>query len=495
MSNNINCEHCLPDDASERRENENENKSDNGSGRYDLVVIGSGGAGMAAAITGVREGARVLMVERGTIGGTCVNIGCVPSKNLLRASEVYHQAGYHPFAGIETAAGRVDMAELVKQKDSLLDSLRREKYLDLIEEYGWELARGEARFVNEETLEVGQRRIRAQAFVVATGAAPAVPPIPGLREAGYLTSTEALSLTEVPSSLFIIGAGYVALELGQLFSRLGTRVTMAQRGPTLLDEYEPEIGQVMGEVLRSQGVEVITGAHIERVRGGPEGRRVHLTVDGASEVREVSHVLVAAGRAPNTASLNLRAAGVQVDERGAVRVNEQLQSTNPRVWAAGDVTLGPQFVYVAAYEGKLAAENALKGTGRTLDFTALPAVIFTHPQVAVTGLSEAEARARGLRVSTTTLPLDVVPRARVNYQTTGLVKMVADERTGRILGVHMVAENAGDVIYSGVLAVKYGLTIDDLIDTFAPYLTMAESLKLAAQSFEQDVHTLSCCAA
>lgn len=466
---------------------------------YDMAVIGSGGAAMAAAITGVEAGARVVMIERGTIGGTCVNIGCVPSKTLLRASEIYHQAAHHPFNGVETSEGKVDLASLIAQKDELVAQMRQEKYEGLIEEYGWDLIQGEAHFVDEQTLAVGDRHIKASTYLIATGADPAIPPIPGLPEAGYLTSTEALALTELPETLFVIGAGYIALELGQLFSRLGTRVALVQRGPRLLEEYEPEIGELMQDVLTHQGIEVIAGAQVERVERADKERngkrKVHLTVKGKNQVHEVDQVLVATGRRPNTEALNLRVAGIEIDERGAVVVDEQLRTTNPRVWAAGDVTLAPQFVYVASYEGKLAAENALKGADRAVDFTALPAVIFTSPQVAVVGLTEQEARAQGHSVKSSVLPLDIVPRAQVNHDTVGLVKMVAEEGSNRILGVHMVGESAGDVIYAGTLAVKYGLTVEELVDSFAPYLTMAESLKLAAQSFDRDVHKLSCCAA
>lgn len=468
---------------------------DNASSQYDLAVIGSGGAAMAAAITAVGAGARVVMVERGTIGGTCVNIGCVPSKTLLRGSEIYHRAAHHPFEGLQTSASKVNMPTLIAQKDALVANLRQEKYANLIHDYGWELVRGEAHFIDQQTLNVGERRINAHTYIVATGADPAVPDIPGLGGAGYLTSTTALALTILPKSLFIIGAGYIALELGQYFSRLGTRVTLMQRGRRFLEEYEPEIGEVMRKLLSDQGIEVLTGDHIDEVESSEQSHLVHLTVEGERKSREATHLLVATGRQPNTSALNLEAAGIQLDERRAIQVDDQLRTTNPRVWAAGDVTLGPQFVYAAAYEGKLAAENALKGVGRTVDFTALPGVIFTDPQIAMVGVTEAEAHAQGLEVKSTLLPLDSVPRAQVNHDMTGLIKLVAEEGSNRIVGVHIIAENAGDVIYAGTLAVKFGLTIEDLVESFAPYLTMAEGLKLAAQSFGRDVHKLSCCAA
>ncbi|WP_041328214.1 mercury(II) reductase [Rubrobacter xylanophilus] len=469
-----------------------------GGGRhdYDLAIIGSGGGAFAAAIRAVERGARVAMIERGTVGGTCVNVGCVPSKTLLRGAEIYHRAGHHPFEGVRTKALAADYGAMVAQKDRLVGRMRQEKYLDLVEEYGWELIRGEAAFEDEGTLRVEGRRISAAAYLIATGARPAVPPIPGLEEAGYLTSTTNMELEEAPESVLVIGAGYVAIEQGQLLSRLGSRVTLMQRGPRLLREQEPEVSEAMMEALRREGIEVLTGVRIERAGKTEKGKkRLHLAVGGEERVLEGEEILVAAGRRPNVEELGLERAGVELDERGAVRVDGRLGTTNPRVWAAGDVTLGPQYVYVAAYEGALAADNALGGAGREVDLSALPGVIFSDPQVASVGLTERRARERGLEVQSSVLPLEAVPRALVNHDTLGVIKLVAEAGTGRLLGAHMVAENAGDVIYAATLAVRFGLTVSDLAENFAPYLTMSEGLKLAAQAFGRDVSRLSCCAA
>lgn len=462
---------------------------------YDLAVIGSGGGAMAAAIRATELGARVVMVERGTLGGTCVNIGCVPSKTLLRGGDVYYQAGHHPFAGVETRAGKVDLAALVAQKDELVQRLRREKYEDLIAEYGWEVVRGEACFVDDRTLEVDGRRIRAKHYVVATGASPAVPPIPGLAASDYLTSTTALELERVPERLVVVGSGYIALELGQLFRHLGSEVTLMQRSPRILKEYDPEIGEAVHEVLTEQGIELVTGARFERVEGDARGRRVHVEVSGKERTVEGDELLVATGRTPNTAALHLDRAGVKTGDRREIVVDDFGRTSNPRVYAAGDVTLGPQFVYVAAYEGALAAENALNGAERRLDLRAVPGVTFTNPAIATVGLTEAQVRAAGHQVKASVLPASAVPRALVNRDTHGVFKIVADSETDRILGVHVVAENAGDMIYAGVLAVKFNLTVRDLTETLAPYLTMSEGLKLAAQTFGRDVSKLSCCAA
>lgn len=470
--------------------------ADGGGYEYDLAVIGSGGGAFAAAIRAVDSGARVVMIERGTIGGTCVNVGCVPSKTLLRAAETNHRAGHHPFGGAETKAEAVDYGALVAQKDGLVEDLRNEKYADLVDEYGWEMIRGEASFVDGETLRVGERTVRAGAYIVATGARPSVPEVPGLEEVGYLTSTTNMELGEVPGSMLVIGAGYVGLEQGQLMSRIGSRVTVMQRGPRLLAEGEPEVSEAMREGLEREGIEVLTGVRIERAEGTEDGRkRLHLTVDGENRVLEGDEILVAAGRVPNVEELGLGRAGVELDERGAVRVDEGLATTNPKVWAVGDVTLGPQYVYVAAHEGAMAADNALSGEGKTLDFGALPGVMFTDPQAATVGLTEARARAAGWGVETSVLPLSAVPRALVNRDTLGVIKLVAEAGTGRLLGAHVVAENAGDVIYAATLAVRFRLTVSDLADGFAPYLTMSEGLKLAAQTFGRDVSKLSCCAA
>ncbi len=470
-------------------------RPEDGDAEYDLAIVGSGGGAFAAAIRAVGLGARVVMVERGTVGGTCVNVGCVPSKTLLRAAETYHRAGHHPFEGIETTAGTVDYGALVAQKDGLVSDLRREKYADLIDEYGWEFVEGEAGFEDARTLRVGDRRIRAGAYLLATGARPAVPEVPGLEEAGYLTSTTAMELEEVPGSVLVIGAGYVALEQGQLLSRLGSRVTLMQRGPRLLRDYEPEVSEAVAAGLEREGIGVLTGVRLKRAERTETGKRLYLDVGGEERVLEGEEILVAAGRKPNVEELGLDRARVELDERGAVRVDEQLRTTNPRVWAVGDVTLGPQYVYVAAHEGALAVDNALSRAGRTLDFGALPGVMFTDPQVATVGLTEARARAEGRDVDTSVLPLSAIPRALVNRDTLGLFKLVVDAATNKVIGAHVVAENAGDVIYAATLAVRFGLTVSDLADGFAPYLTMSEGMKLAAQTFRRDVSKLSCCAA
>jgi mercuric reductase len=461
---------------------------------YDLAIVGSGGGAFAAAITAAERGARVVMIERGTLGGTCVNIGCVPSKTQLRAGELFWHAGHQTFAGIRTRAESVDLPALVRQKDELVASLRKEKYADLIDGYGWELVRGEALFEDPQTLRVGDRAIHADGIVVATGARPAIPAIEGLNAVDYLTSTSLLDLKQLPEHLVVIGAGYVGLELGQLFRHLGSRVTLIQRSERMLKGYDPEISDVMHDVLTDEGIDVLLGVTYLGIKQDGSAKRVRILVQGQERTIEGDALLVAVGRTPNTETLNLNAGGVATGSRGEIVVDEHLRTNNPRVYAAGDVTLGPQYVYVAAHEGAVAAENALGGT-RPVDLRAVPGVTFTTPSIATVGLTEEAARQAGRDPKATILPLHAVPRALVNRDQRGIFKVVADAHTDEVLGVHVVAENAGDVIYAAVLAVRFHLTVKDLTDTFAPYLTMSEGLKLAAQTFDRDVSKLSCCAA
>jgi len=463
-------------------------------GDYDLLIIGSGGAAFSAAIKAIEYGAKVAMIERGTIGGTCVNIGCVPSKTLLRAGEINHLAKVNSFTGLQTSAGEVDLAPLIKQKNELVGELRNQKYVDLIDEYGFDLIEGEAKFIDENTVKVNGKKLSAKRFLIATGASPSLPLISGLEEVEYLTSTTLLELKNVPKRLTVIGAGYIGMELGQLFHNLGSEVTLMQRSERLLKEYDPEISEAVEKALVEQGINLVTGASFERVEQAGEIKKVYVTVDGKKKIIESEQLLVATGRKPNTDKLNLHVAGVEVGPRKEIKINDYAQTSNEKIYAAGDVTLGPQFVYVAAYEGGIVADNAIGGLNKKIDLSVVPGVTFTNPSIATVGLTEEQAKEKGYEVKTSVLPLNAVPRAIVNRETTGVFKLVADAKTLKVLGVHIVSENAGDVIYAATLAVKFGLTVEDIKETLAPYLTMSEGLKLAALTFDKDVSKLSCCA-
>lgn len=461
---------------------------------YDLLIIGSGGAAFSAAIKAVEYGSKVGMIERGTVGGTCVNIGCIPSKTLLRAGEINQSAHVNIFEGLHTSTGEVELDRLVDQKNELVDDLRKQKYTNLIDDYGFDLIKGEAKFIDENTVTVSGQTYSAQRFLIATGASPLLPRITGLKEVDYLTSTTLLELRKLPKRLTIIGSGYIGRELGQLFHNLGSEVTLIQRSKRLLKEYDPEISEAMEKALIEQGIKLISGATYERVEQDGNIKKVHIIVNGKNKVIESDELLVGTGRKPNTEVLNLSAAGVQVGPNNEIKINAFAQTSNRKIYAAGDVTLGPQFVYVAAYEGGIAAGNAIGGLNKAIDLSVVPGVSFTSPQFATVGLTQQQAKEKGYEVKKAVLSLENVPRAIVNHNTTGVFKLVVDRKTQKILGVHIVSENAGEVIYGASLAVKFGLTVADLKDTLAPYLTMSEGLKLAALAFDKDISKLSCCA-
>ena len=461
---------------------------------YDLVVIGSGSAAFGAAIRATDAGARVALMESNVVGGTCVNVGCIPSKAMLAPAEAYFRAGHHPFAGIQTSANGFDLGAMVDSKARLVEELRAKKYIELAKDYGFTICHGLAEFVDSETIECGGERIRAGKYIIATGASPEVPSIAGLKDAGYLTSTTALELREPPKRLAVLGAGPVGLEMGQLFMRLGSAVTFIARGEVASRE-EPETSEALRAVLEEEGAKVFTNSVVTGVERVAGGRRIHFMKDRRQDAVEVDEILVATGRKPNTQGLGLEKAGIELTDRQAIKVGDELLTTNPRVWAAGDVTGHRQLVYVAAYEGSIAAVNALEGAGRKVDYHSLPRVIFTSPTFAAAGLTDEEAIARGFNCECRVLPMSAVPRALVNRDTRGFMKIVAEAGTGKILGASMVADGAGDVIHSVVLAIQFGLTTDDVANTWAPYLTFSEAFKLASQTFKRDVSKLSCCAA
>jgi len=476
-----------------------------GDTRFDLAVIGSGGGAFAAAIRATGLGKRVVMVERGTVGGTCVNTGCVPSKALIAAAEARHVAldsGRHP--GISTSAAPVDMRGLIDGKTVLVEAVRAEKYVDLATDYGWTLRHGEATFTgtpDAPALQVTSAdgtvdTIEADHFLVATGSRPWVPPIPGLDGVDHLTSTPAMELEEVPESLLVLGGGYVGLEQAQLFARLGSRVTMLVRS-RLASREEPEVSETVAGVFAEEGIRVVRRATVDAIGSDPTTGEVvaTATVSGGREAFRASRVLVALGRRPVTDALNLGAVEVKTGDAGEILVDARLASSNPRIWAAGDVTGHREFVYVAAAHGTLALDNAFTGADRGVDYRHLPRVTFTSPAIGAVGMTEEQVLAADIRCDCRVLPLQYVPRALVNRDTRGFVKVVANAETGQILGLTVVAKDAGELAAAGVYLLEAGMTISQVAGMWAPYLTMTEAIKLACQSFTTDVSKLSCCAA
>lgn len=463
--------------------------------RYDLAIVGSGSAAFATAIAASRSGASVLLVEEGLVGGTCVNVGCVPSKALLAAAEARHIASDMRFPGISTTANGVNMAALIAGKESLVEMLRLEKYEHLAELYGFDILHGHGRFGSGGTLAVDGAPVVADHYVIATGATPWSPPIPGLEKVAFLTSTTAMELDHVPESLVVIGGNAVGLEQGQLFAHLGSKVTIVEALPGIAPFEEPEVSGALAGIFGDEGIAIEAGARVTRVL--QENGTIAVEIDTAHQSSEVraEALLVATGRRPNTRNLGLDEVGVSVGSRGEVVVNDELRTTNPRIFAAGDVTGHPQFVYVAGLHGGIVADNALSGAHRRVDYRTLPRVTFTSPQIASVGMTDEEAGRSGINCECRVLSLAHVPRAIVNRDTRGVAKIVAERGTGRVLGIHLLADGAADAILAGVYALEAKFTVEQIAATWAPYLTMSEAIKLTAQSFSRDVNALSCCAA
>lgn len=462
---------------------------------FDILIVGSGGAGTAAAILASELGARTAIVEGAkVVGGTCVNVGCIPSKYLIEAAARYH-ATKTSFPGITTCEPQVAWEQVLQEKQALIETLRQQKYVNVLASYeGVELLRGEARLLGGGRVQVGADEVRAGKIILATGASPVLPTVNGLDTAGALNSTTAMELQQLPSSLLVIGAGPVGLELGQTFARFGVKVTVLEMAPRILPVEDRDVAKALADALTEEGISIRSGVRIEEVLHNDAGRVVVLAVDGSHETLEAEQLLVAAGRRPDTSGLGLEAAGVELDGRGFIQVDEFMRTSNPDILAAGDVTGAPQFVYVAALTGAIAAQAALSEKVEPVDLTVTPRVTFTDPQVAAVGLTEEEASAMGLSARVTSLPVKELPRAAVSRRGNGVIKLVAETGSDRLLGAHVLSPNAGNIIGEVSLAIRFGLTANDLVSTLHPYLTWAEGMKLAAQTFTKDVTKLSCCA-
>ncbi len=464
-------------------------------GQYDLAVIGAGSAGFSAAITAADMGAQVAIIGYGTIGGTCVNVGCVPSKTLIRAAETLHIGDNAArFEGIEASARVTDWGAVIKQKQQLVDDLRKAKYSDLLPAYNSIAYRqGKAAFTDDGALAVNGEIINAKKIIIATGTRPALPSIAGIESVPYLTSTTALEMKTLPESMIIIGAGYIGAEIAQMFARAGVNITLVSRRG-LLPEAEPEISAALSGYFADEGIQLVKNISYQRIEQA--GNMVELHVNDADGARVITaeKVMIASGRTPNTEQLNLAAAGIEISDNQGIKVDRQMRTSCDNIYAAGDVTGNDQFVYMAAYGAKIAARNALDSNKLSYDNTIMPTIVFTDPQIASVGYTEAEARAAGYEVKTSLLGLDNVPRALAARDTRGLFKLIGDGKTGKLLGSHILAPEGADSIQTAAVAIKAGMTYEELGSMIFPYLTTVEGLKLAAQTFDMDVSKLSCCA-
>ena len=461
---------------------------------FDLVILGAGSAGFAAAIKASELGKKTAIIENGTIGGTCVNVGCVPSKHLLHVGDVYYYSKNHGFKGIKTGETALDFAEAIRQKDELVEFLRKSRYVDILKGLpNTAFFEGKGGFVSKSEVEVDDEVLKAKKFIVATGSSPDIVQFEGVDRVGFLTNVEALSLKQLPESMIIVGGRALALEFAQMYAHFGTKVTVLQRNPRILPEDEPEISNELTRCLKDEGIEIQTGVQVRTVDQRDGMKFVKCVLEGVEQEFRAQQILMATGRKPNTEGIGLDLALVE-KEKGFVKTNQLLQTNNPDVYAAGDCASPIMLETLAAKMGNIAVRNAFENAGLTINLKEVPSVVFTNPQVAKVGYTEEEYSAKTHACACRTISMSLIPKAHIVSDTRGVIKMVIDPNTLKIVGVHVVSTLASEMIHEATLAVKFGLTIDDVIGTVHVFPTLSEAIKLVAQSFRKDLSKLSCCA-
>jgi len=464
--------------------------------KFDLIIIGGGAGAFAAAIHANELRAKMAMVNSGLpLGGTCVNVGCVPSKTLLYAGEVLHMAKNHGIPGIELEVKNFNFQKIIQDELSLVERLRQEKYEKVLKDLKHvKHIEGRAKFISKNEIEMNDQKLFGEKFIITTGSTANFPPIEGIRKVGIVTHVEALSLEWQPEELIVVGAGPVGLEFAQMYARFGTNVTILQRGSSIFRRGEKELTERLSELLSEEGITIKTNVVVKRARKENGKKVLSYIVDGKQEEVSGDEILLAAGKTPNTKELKLEKAGVVIDERQAVIVNQFFQTSQPHIFAVGDVTNLPlRLEPTAGYEGTLTAENALTGSKKSIDYNTVPYTIFTDPQLAGVGYTEDEQMKQIGVCACRTVSFTDVPKAIITRRTEGLIKMTVHPSAGQIMGVHILAPNAGDLIAEAMMLIKNKNTIDDVISSLPIFPTLSEAIKIVALSFTKDIFKLSCC--
>ncbi|MBS1681570.1 MAG: Mercuric ion reductase [Cytophagales bacterium] len=477
------------------------NGNENGTGKkhFDLIIIGGGSAAFSAAIKAEELGLSTLMVNAGLpFGGTCVNVGCVPSKTLIRSAETVYHATHSNFDGIKPKGADVDFTKVIKDKKNLVATLQQKKYLDVVSDFeNLKMIDGWAEFLDTKTILVnGNDKYTALKFIIATGSTTNVPEIEGLKNIGYLTNATLFDLEEKPESITIMGAGYIGLEIAMAYNRLGVKVRIIEFTDRVLRTQTPDISEELERQMRSEGIEILPNFRAVKFEKSGNDTIIHCKCpDGSmTKLTEPGRIVVVSGITANTKRLGSKNIGLKLTEKGSIVVNEKMETNVPNIYAAGDVTNTPSFVYTAAHEGKVAVENAFMGAEKKVDYTSLPWVVFTDPQIAGAGLDEVQAEVQGIPFEVSKLPLSEVPRSIAARDTRGFIKLIRNTETDKLIGARVVAPEGGELIQQLSMAIKYGITVKELAQGLYPYLTLGEGIKLAAITFGKDVSKLSCCA-
>ncbi len=469
---------------------------------YELVILGNGAAAFAAAIKADELGKKTAMIKGGTVGGTCVNVGCVPSKRLLVSGEVIKNTRNHNLGknAIAQHDEEFDFVKIMEFKKKLVENLRYEKYENVLNKLkSVDLYEGIAGFISEKEVKISHAEkntvISGKTFIIATGASPSIPKLQGIDSIDYWTNVEGLEQERVPESLIVVGGRALGLEFAQMYNRLGAKVTLLQRSPSIIPEEEPEMSEALKLYLEEDGITIHTAVDLKSFEKDAKNNKVivNAEVNGKQIMLEASSILFATGRTPNTKSLNVENAKIKLGTKGEIVIDSEMKTNNPNIFAAGDVTGEPMLESLAAREGTYAAENALLSSHKKIDKSVVPKVIFTDPQFASVGITEKEVIESLKACTCRVVRFTDVPKAIIMGDTRGMIKMVAHPKTHVVLGVQILSPMAAEIVHEAVMILKNGYRIEDVVDTIHVFPTMSEALKLVAQSFFRNIKDTSCC--
>ena len=466
---------------------------------YEYAIVGQGAAAFAAALKADEAGIKTVMIGKNetkgaVLGGTCVNVGCVPSKRLITVGNFLDKINKNRFNGLYYSTKVENFNKIMQDKEFLVGSMRFSKYQKVLGKLkNVKYINGFASFKDKNTLIVNGKEIKARRILIATGARAKIPEISGIEKVKYLTNEEALSMKRLPKSIIIIGGRALGLEFAEMFAHFNVKVTLLQRSERILPNWEPEVSYYLEQYLKEEGVNIITNAKIDKVSKSEKAVKVHFSVKGKEQDVKGEEILLATGRTPNIEKLNLNNLGIKLNEFGFIKTDKYMETSIKGIYAAGDVTGEPMLEALAAAEGNKATVNAFSDKKLAIELNSVPSAVFTFPEAARVGLTDEEANRKGIKCACRPVMFKDLAKAGIIKDTRGLIKMVIDSKTKRILGVEIVGENAADLIHEAVLAVKFKLTIDDIIDTVHMFPTLSEIMKLGALSFYHNVEDLSCC--